>query len=291
VSEIVSCIIPTANRPTLLKRAIDSVVSQTYDNIEIIIVASPPHDIVRPVISKYNDCEVPIDAIYIEDDSGPSAARNRGIDAANGEYIAFLDDDDEWRPNKLEQQVPYLTEYSIVSCLSIIRTADGKTRQQKSGRVVGHVDLETAFADFSTIYPSGAVFRTDELRAVDGFDEDLTRGDTYDLALDIMSRCDDAYVLDQHLVVFDREHEMGRVSEVTDDYDKRLEAYDRHRNKVPPDTARRRLVKLKYIEYTELDDLHRYRPLIQAITKDYELYVSRQLVKSMAIYFRNKLLR
>jgi len=203
----------------------------------------------------------------------------------------LLDDDDEWQPNKLEQQVPYLTEYSIVCCLAIIRRANRETRQQKSGMVVNHVDLETAFADFSTIFPSGAVFRTSELRAVDGFDEYLTRGDTYDLALRIMSRYDDAYVLNQHLVVFDREHDMGRVSDVTDDYHKRLEAYDRHKSKVSPDTARRRLVKLKYSEYTEIDNVNRYRSLIQAMSKDYELYVPRQLVKSMVISFRNKLIK
>ena len=99
----VSVIIPTYNRAELLPRAVNSVLSQTYDDYEIIIVDDHSSDNTQDVIAKFTDQR--IRPIRHERNTGQSASINTGIANAMGEYIAFLDDDDEWLPNKLEGQV------------------------------------------------------------------------------------------------------------------------------------------------------------------------------------------
>ena len=100
---IVSVIIPTYNRANLLPRAVDSILSQTFTDYEIIIVDDHSSDITQDVISNLRDSR--IRSIRHERNKGQSASINTGITNSRGEYIAFLDDDDEWLPDKLEGQV------------------------------------------------------------------------------------------------------------------------------------------------------------------------------------------
>ncbi|MFL0493513.1 glycosyltransferase family 2 protein [Priestia megaterium] len=106
---LVSCIITTYKRPIkVLKRAITSIISQTYSNIEIIVVNDYPKDSqlvksISDMISSIQDKR--ISYIVHEQNLGGCAARNTGVLASNGEYIAFLDDDDEWMPQKIERQL------------------------------------------------------------------------------------------------------------------------------------------------------------------------------------------
>ena len=106
---LVSVIIPTYNRPTYLKQTLDSVVNQTYNNIEIIVVddGSPNEDTLR-VCKKYKT----VTYLKIENSGGPAKPRNVGIKEAKGKYIAFLDDDDLWIATKIEQQVRILEEHN-----------------------------------------------------------------------------------------------------------------------------------------------------------------------------------
>lgn len=99
----VSIIIPTRNRPHLIIKSIQSILSQTYQDFEIIVVDGSDGDDTEKVVKNFNDPRIR----YIKDEKnkGPAAARNIGIGTAKGEYIAFQDDDDEWVPEKLEKQM------------------------------------------------------------------------------------------------------------------------------------------------------------------------------------------
>ena len=97
----VSVIIPTYNRTEYVTQAIDSVLAQTYMDYEIIVVDDGSTDKTREVLEPYMD---KITYIY-QENTGVSAARNTGIKAAKGEWIAFLDSDDEWLPGKLAVQI------------------------------------------------------------------------------------------------------------------------------------------------------------------------------------------
>ena len=100
----VSVIIPTYNYGRFIERAVNSVLSQSYQDYEIIIIDDGSTDDTKNrVVVKYHDERI----IYIRHDMnrGPSAARNTGIKSSKGEFIAFLDSDDEWEPDKLYHQI------------------------------------------------------------------------------------------------------------------------------------------------------------------------------------------
>lgn len=99
----ISVIIPTYNRTHLLGRAIQSVLRQTYQDFEIIIIDDASTDGTEKLVKDFNDNRIIF--LRLEKNRGGSAARNTGIKNSSGEYIAFLDSDDEWLPEKLEKQV------------------------------------------------------------------------------------------------------------------------------------------------------------------------------------------
>jgi|GEM_PF-1109319 glycosyltransferase involved in cell wall biosynthesis/polysaccharide pyruvyl transferase WcaK-like protein len=103
---LVSVIVPTYNRPDMLKEALTSVLSQTYQNFEVIVVNDAGDD-VKDVIDSLNK-EGKIIYLQHKENRGLSAARNTGIKAAKGKYIAYLDDDDIYYPNHLETLVNFL---------------------------------------------------------------------------------------------------------------------------------------------------------------------------------------
>lgn len=99
----VSIIIPTYNRARLLGRAVQSILNQTYPNFEIIVVDDCSKDATENVVKSF--CDNRIRYIRHKKNRGAVEARNTGIKAARGEYIAFQDSDDEWLPRKLEKQM------------------------------------------------------------------------------------------------------------------------------------------------------------------------------------------
>lgn len=109
----VSVIIPTYNRAQLLRKAILSVLEQTCKDFEIIIVDDASTDKTREVVKEFDDKRIRY--IYHDKNQGGAAARNTGIKAAKGEYIAFLDSDDEWLPHKLKKQIKILEKYEDIS--------------------------------------------------------------------------------------------------------------------------------------------------------------------------------
>jgi glycosyltransferase involved in cell wall biosynthesis len=119
---LVSVVIPTRDRPKLLLRAIDSVLNQTHQEIEVIVVVDRPDPDTVFAVQSVGDPRL---KLIVNTYSWTGAgARNAGADRATGEWIAFLDDDDEWLPNKLETQIAFASGRApaLVSCLSRIVT-------------------------------------------------------------------------------------------------------------------------------------------------------------------------
>lgn len=115
-STLVSVIIPTHNRASMLPRAIRSVQRQTYPHLEILVIDDASTDNTADVVANFNDPRIRY--IRLEVNRGGSASRNTGIRAATGEYIAFLDDDDEWEPEKTREQLNVLQGNDAVTCTS-----------------------------------------------------------------------------------------------------------------------------------------------------------------------------
>ena len=114
---LITVIIPTYNRAYCIKKSIDSVLSQTYENIELIIVNDGSTDNTDDVVGSYSDSRIRY--IKFEKNEGVSKARNEGIKLAEGEYIAFHDSDDVCHSDRLEKQLRLMEkipECQLVFC-------------------------------------------------------------------------------------------------------------------------------------------------------------------------------
>lgn len=106
----VSIITPSYNSCFFIEKTIQSVINQTYLDWELIIIDDCSPDNSVEVISKYVEQDERIKLIVLEKNSGAAVARNQGIEEANGRFIAFLDSDDSWHPEKLSKQVKFMLE-------------------------------------------------------------------------------------------------------------------------------------------------------------------------------------
>lgn len=111
---LVSIILPTYNRSSWLPQSIGSVISQTYRSWELIVWDDGSMDNTRDVVFSYQDNRV---NYYYDDNHGKSYALNKSLSLANGQYIAILDDDDQWFPEKLSQQVEAMEKHPEVDLL------------------------------------------------------------------------------------------------------------------------------------------------------------------------------
>src|SRR6185312_15790823 len=133
---LVSVVIPTFNRRHLILRAIESVVRQTYPRVEVIVVDDASTDGTVEFLESKR-FKAPLRVIRLEQNSGPSAARNKGIAHASGKYVALLDSDDYWLPGKLAGQVEAAERSShpdrilIYSALVILRRNETIVRPRR----------------------------------------------------------------------------------------------------------------------------------------------------------------
>ena len=179
-SPLVSVIIPTHNRADMLYRAVDSVLNQSFANLEVIVVDDGSTDDTQRRIETYADPRI---RYFKHDESkGASAARNTGIRQARGKYIAFLDDDDEWLPTKLEKQIPVLQQapkqVGLVYCW-MDYYEDGKLIYQHHPMLRGYVFDQVLDRQRLGGCPTLLV-RREVVEDVGGFDESLLRGNDGD---------------------------------------------------------------------------------------------------------------
>jgi len=173
----ISVIIPTYNRQATIDRAVQSVLQQTHPADELIVVDDGSTDNTASQLSAYPNLHY----IY-QANAGVSAARNRGIRAASGDWIALLDSDDEWLPEKLQQQINMLKlqpHYRFCHCDEIWMRHDvrvnPKHRHRKHG---GHI--YTHCLPLCVISPSAALIRRDVFDDTGWFDESLPACEDYD---------------------------------------------------------------------------------------------------------------
>ena len=128
----VSVIIPTYNRADLLPRTIESVLNQTFRNFELIVVDDGSTDNTREVVKKFEEKDLRVKYIWQENSGGPARPMNVGLKISQGEYIAFLEDDDEWLPEKLQRQLEVFQNskkenLGFVGCNVLIVNKERKT--------------------------------------------------------------------------------------------------------------------------------------------------------------------
>ena len=192
-NKTVSAIITTHNRKELLKKAIDSVLSQTYLDIECIVVDDAGTDNTKEYIDDYIISDK-VNYIYITESMGGNHARNVGILASHGDYIAFLDDDDEWLPNKIEKQVAAMNdpEVGFVYCGAIReKNFDPETRYSlpldNKRCLDGDISKEVLIRIIATT--STIMIKHSVLNEVGFFDEQLKFWQEYELSIRALQTC------------------------------------------------------------------------------------------------------
>jgi glycosyltransferase involved in cell wall biosynthesis len=180
----VSVIIPTYNRSAALRATADSVLRQSFPDWELVVVDDGSTDDTAEVARSYTDPRI---SVITQPNGGHSAARNAGLERAVGEYVAFLDHDDRWRPEKLALQTAYLDQHPNCSLVyGAWETIDEEGKPQGpgnkarfEGKVTGTLLREHNFVQSMSL----PMMRTEQVRAVGGFRAVMDICDDLDLFL------------------------------------------------------------------------------------------------------------
>ncbi|WP_415716636.1 glycosyltransferase family 2 protein [Maridesulfovibrio sp.] len=176
-----SVIIPTYNRAELICRAVDSVLGQTFVDFECLVIDDGSTDGTVEKLAKYNDSRI---KPLWQENSGVSAARNFGIDESRGQFIALLDSDDEWVPEKLLKQIQFMEDGGFeISQTDEIWVRKGKrVNQCKKHEKPEGMFFERSLA-MCMISPSCVIFSRKFWDEIGPFDEKLPACEDYDLWL------------------------------------------------------------------------------------------------------------
>jgi glycosyltransferase involved in cell wall biosynthesis len=204
---LVSIIMPAYNAEKFISKSIESVLQQTYQNWELLVVNDGSKDNTSSIVKLFNYTRI---KLIEQENGGVSKARNTGIANSTGEFIAFLDSDDLWLKDKLEIQVKYMRNnqnivLSYGDYLSFIE--DGKIIENKQLYPFKIKDLKQRLLVFNFIATLTVMVKSDVLKATGGFDTELFGPEDWDLWIKISQKGDIGYIK-ENLAMY-REHEGG----------------------------------------------------------------------------------
>ncbi|MFW6015696.1 MAG: glycosyltransferase family 2 protein [bacterium] len=213
----VSVIIPTHNRVNLLKNAVNSVLNQTYKKFELLIVDDASTDDTINYIKNIKDNR--INFIRNEISKGGSGARNVGIKKAKGEYIAFLDDDDEWKKDKLQKQINLFKqdeEVGLVYTGAEIIYTNYKLKYKNLPSIKGNISEKILIKNYIGT-TSSVIVKREILDETGYFDEELPALQDYDLWVRIcqLTKID---CIEEPLINYYNRDNMTQISDDTNKY-------------------------------------------------------------------------
>lgn len=186
---LVSVVLPTYNRASVLSRAMASVLSQSYRELELIVVDDGSTDQTRAVVERTADPRV---RYLYRPNGGPGAARNTGVAAARGQFVAFQDSDDEWLPEKLARQMDRMraspADIGMVLC-GHREIRPEKTRELVADAHMAGGDQETSLLTGLWYVPPTWLVRRTALVQAGPFDESLPSCEDWDLAFRLCDVC------------------------------------------------------------------------------------------------------
>ena len=234
-----SVIIPAYNRAAIVPRAIRSVLAQTLEDWELIVVDNGSDDGTDLAVKAFTDPRIRL--VRHTESRGPSAARNAGIRAAKGKYVAFLDSDDEWLPEKLAGDVRAFRaepDAGMVYSGKRLVDEDGRVLLVRMPTLRGRVYQELMRWDFIGSC-SRVTVRKDVLEAAGGFDERLRVRDDWDLWLRV-ARVAPVAAVDQCVVVrhMGRDQVSGSLRAICEEWNIVVQKY---RSEMPARTLGRHL--------------------------------------------------
>lgn len=234
---LVSVVIPTRGRPALLGRAIDSALRQTVAGLEVVVVVDGPDPETAAALERVTDARVRV--IQNETSLGGGQARNLGVRAARAPWVAFLDDDDEWLPRKLERQLALAQRHpeAIVSCRLIARSPLGDSvwprRLPRPGQPIGdYLFVRSGAFQGEALVQTSTLLAPAALLARVPFDPSIKRHQDWDWLLRATEAGGVQVLMDEApLAVWHIEDDRDSVSR-RDDWRFSLEWIGRHRGRI-----------------------------------------------------------
>lgn len=270
-NSLVSVIIPTYKRPDTLDVAIKSVLQQSYPYVEVIVVDDNNPDTegrrqTEKKMSQFNN-EPRVKYIQHKHNKNGSAARNTGARASNGEYVAFLDDDDEYQPRKIESQLEVLTarDSSWGCCYSKYATRKaGQNAVESSEHREGNLYLEALMREFHIASGSNLLVRKEAFLEINGFDESFKRNQDIEFLTRLLKKYKIAYSDYCGLIVnIHYEHNYFDEQEIINQY---LERFDGFIKALPLDEQKlfyRKISQQRFFDYLRVK--HDYKSCFKMI--------------------------
>jgi len=198
--DLVSIITPLYNADSFIEDMINSVINQTYTNWELIIVDDCSTDQGYANVLNFKDKDKRITLLRNKKNLGPALSRNKGIKHAKGRFIAFLDSDDQWMPDKLEKQIEFMQKNAYTFTFSEYKMID------EADNVIGFKDSLPVKVDYKKLLESNyigcltAVYDTRFLGKI--YMPEILKRQDYGLWLKILKKIDYAYCLKEPLAIY-----------------------------------------------------------------------------------------
>jgi glycosyltransferase involved in cell wall biosynthesis len=235
----VSAIITTCNRPNFLARAIDSVLSQTFECIEIIIIDDYSENETCNLVARYIERCKKIRYERLPERSGACRARNRGRELASGDLIAGLDDDDVWSPKRIEVLVnAYHSKYAFVTSQDTYVQGENRWVSDKPETIT------LANVLYANCVGNQVLVSKSKLDRLGGFDESLPAAQDYDMWIRLIEQYGAAKVIDEALQDVFIDDTPGRITNSSRKFLGYFMCYKKHKHLLNTDQRKAQLANL-----------------------------------------------
>ncbi|WP_156322227.1 glycosyltransferase family 2 protein [Winslowiella iniecta] len=209
---LISVVIPTFNRADIILKTLTSVLEQTHENIEVFVVDDASTDHTAEVMATVMDPRV--NFIQLKANSGGTRPRNEGIERSTGKFIALLDSDDEWLPEKLATQLDFLqqqpTQDRVCMTAKFNKRAEGlHIRRNKN---VKNVSSIMEYLLLGNDFQTSTLMLDANIAKITGFDPQLKKHQDWDFALRLQENHAKFYYLDEALTIYDDSDAITRIS-------------------------------------------------------------------------------
>jgi len=200
---MISILLATYNGEKYIKKSVDSILNQTFENFELLVGFNGTIDNSKQILNSYNDPRIKIFDYF--DDKGKAKTLNKLLKKVNSEWICLQDDDDVWMKNKLEKQINFLKDHDVVG--SYIKYID------EYNNIIGEPKLYSSDEDIKYYSLNGinqianttAIFKKTDAIEVNGWDENLDGIEDYDFWLKLIKK-NKKFINIQEYMVFHRIH-------------------------------------------------------------------------------------
>lgn len=237
---LVSAVVTTHNRKDLLRRALDSVKAQTYQHLELVVVDDGSEESAKQVVHEYEDAFDRVVFHRNEVPKGACAARNKGIELANGVFIAGLDDDDEWMPERIQKLVNAYRDEDAFVTSDVLHIYPNRELVWKKDTLI---TLERLL--YSNQVGNQGLIKKERLIEVGGFDESLSSAQDYDLWVRLCERYGPIRNVQEPLQKIHLEHEGEQITSPKNQLKGYLQFYEKHKHLMNRDQKRYQLYTIR----------------------------------------------